>query len=171
MAQVDGNKKIITFTDEIPLSPGFSKPEEAIAFAKYIDDKRKSELNLELTQIQGKIVNSFHWDEQNLILEFERNLYLHLTIEDQLLCVRITNNHAVKTDQNTIYEKIYSENLKILFLPQKIIQKYIGKTFMKIQLGERFAWLYFREMPLLIFCVVHSIKESDKPFLSWDESE
>jgi hypothetical protein len=168
---VGGNKRVITFTDDITFTSGFTKAEDAINYAKYIDDKRRSELKFDVTRVQGKIVNLFHWNEQNLVLEFEEDLYLRITIVDRLISVQVANNNLVQTDRNITYEKIYSKNMKVDFCPQCITKKYIGKTFTNIQIGERVAWLYFHGMPLLIFCVVHSIKESEELFLSWDESE
>jgi hypothetical protein len=59
----------------------------------------------------------------------------------------------------------------MLWEPQSIADKYIGKKFIKLQIGDQFAWLYFHEVPLLLYCTWQQIREKDTLLLTWEESE
>ncbi len=136
---------------------------------------RKSQFQLDISPLQGKVVRQIHWDDRTLILEFERATFLQIStfVEPQNGChynVRIVNSHSVKTDREAVtkwgYEHgIYDDKY------QEIANIYIGKTFTNVYCGPQNVFLYFLHMPLLILCTVVQVVESEKFVLSWGESD
>jgi hypothetical protein len=173
MTQADGKMEIkkITIINSLWCDPTFTTPEAAINYSTFYDQKRKQELGLDITSIYGQVVKQFHWDNQNLILEFNDGLFLKITICDQIFDIQIVKSHFVITDRNTIFDITMPSGMQYQWTPQKIAEKYIGQEFVKIYLGEHEMWLYFKAMPLLIYCTIDTIKESKQLFLSWIESE
>ena len=150
---------------------GYSSPNEAISGAKAIHKQRMQELNLDLSDVVGKQVVNFHWDDHHLILEFENGFFLELKSENKLLHVHLIDKTDVVTSRDAIVQKIYQDGSSSIWKPGEIAQEYIGKIFIGTQLGRQDAWLYFKDMPFLIFCILMKIKESDELFLSWNESD
>jgi len=149
---------------------GYPSPGEAISAAEAIHRQRMQEMNLNLDDVIGKRVLNFHWDDQNLALEFENGLFLELMSKNKLLHAHLTDKINISTDRDTTFEEHYPSGSTSVWAPHEIADNYIGKVFTNIQIGRQDAWLYFKNMPLLIFCLLMKIKESDKLFLSWDES-
>jgi hypothetical protein len=160
---------------DVPNSPTALSIEEAIQLGKYLDTRRKQQLGLDVSSIQGKPVKQFHWDEQQLILEFEDNLFLEIKIINQLIDIRVVNSHSICTNRELVFDlsfdEICPEGLQMLWEPQSIADKYIGKKFIKLQIGDQFAWLYFQEVHLLLYCTWNKIREKDTLLLTWEESE
>jgi hypothetical protein len=160
---------------DIPKFPTANSIEEAIYLGGYLDMRRQQELGLEISQIQGKVVKQFHWNEQQLLLEFENTLFLKIEIINQLLDIKLVDSHSICTNRDIVFslsfDEVYPSGLQILRNPQYIANKYIGKNFIKLQIGDQFVWLYFQDMHFLIHCTWYKVRESDTLFLSWEESE
>jgi hypothetical protein len=165
-------KRNITLTNSsLPTIPAFDTLEGAINYSKDTNQKRMFELGLDITLVQDQCVKQFHWDDQNLVLEFDDDLFLNFSIRNQYLDIRIEKNNSIVTDRKMVFKIQYSSGMNAIWNPQKIANTYTGKKLVKMQIGEQYAWLYFHKELLLIFCTVHTIKESDNLFLLWDESE
>ena len=159
--------KSITFEK----TPTFSSLEASISYSKEVDVRRKSEMCLDLSLIQGKTIRQFHWDDQHLLLEFETDLFLVVSIEETLLKLQIEKCPRIISKAEEIYEITFSQELQLQINAQEIADKYQGKKFLNVTIGDHYAWLYFEGMRDLIFCTIDVIKESNNLFLSWNESE
>jgi hypothetical protein len=172
MNQEDGNmNRKITIIESLPFNISFTTPQDSIMYSKMIDQKRKTELGLDISVIRGMKVSEFHWDDRNLVIELDNTTFLITTIKQSNLTMKISTTHSIVTNRNVIYEITFPSGRRIQRSPQKIVQKYIGKEFYNIQIGEQYAWFYFKNMPLLILCTIDKIQESNELYLSWAESE
>jgi hypothetical protein len=161
----------ITIIESLPFNMSFTTPQDSIMYSKMTDQKRKLELELDISFIRGMKVSQFYWDDQNLVVELDNTTFLITTIEQSNLTIKISPTHSIVTNRNVIYEITFPSGRKIQRVPQKIAQKYIGKEFFDIKIGVQHAWFYFKNMPLLIFCTIDRIRESNELYLSWEESE
>ena len=164
------NMKEVTLAD-LTFTRTFRSPYEAIEYSRQSDLEQKRKFNFDAFPIRGKVVRQFHWNEQQLVLEFEENLFLRIFIRDHdEIEIGVIASNTIETHENVSYS-ITWPNSWVLWRPSVIAQKYAGKTFSKVHLGQKHVYLYFENTPLLIFCTMNKNVLNGELFLTWDESE
>ena len=181
MAQADGSdtknmkiQKIVTKDLIFTKTPGFATIADAVESGKKTNAQRHKELGLDVTPIQNRKVVQFHWNLEQLVLQFDNNLFLRICLfrdNDEKINVSVEKNICIQTDWFLEFDLLISGTLPFLWKPSEIAKKYTGKIFEKIYLGESYLYLYFREMQLLIFCHVEQDITNDRLILTWSESE
>ena len=149
----------------------FDNAIDAIEFGKKNNTKRQEELKLDITPIQGRKVVQFHWDLEQLALQFDNYLFLKIHLSHDDTNVSVVKDISIQTNWFLAFDLLFSGTYSFLWKPSEIAKKYTGKIFEKIWLGENHLFLYFREMPLLIFCHVTQDVTNDRLILTWSESQ
>jgi hypothetical protein len=164
-------QKIVTKNLAFTKSPGFDNAIDAIEFGKKNNAKRHEELELDITPIQGRKVVQFHWDLEQLALQFDNDLFLKIYLFRDDINVSVVKDISIQTDWFLAFDLLFSETYSFLWNPSEIAKKYTGKIFENIWLSENHLFLYFREMSLLIFCHVTQDVTNDRLILTWSESQ
>lgn len=155
-------------------TPGFDNIMDAIEYGKKTHTQRHAELGLDITPIRNRKVVQFHWDFEQLALQFDNDLFLRVYLDcnkDDRIYVSVVKDICIQTDRFLAFDLLMSETHSFLWKPFQIAKKYTEKVFKGVSLGERHLNLYFPEMPLLLFCCVEQDITNDRLMLFWSEGE
>ena len=150
---------------------GFTNPIDAIEYGKRTNEQRHKELGLDTTSVRNRAVVRFHWNFEQLILQFEDNVFLKIYLSHDRLNVSVEDKIDIQTNRFQAFNLFFSGTNPFFWNPSEIAKGYTGKIFENIYLGESELFLYFRGMPLLIHCCVEQDVTNNRLFLFWSESE
>ena len=125
-------QKIVTKDIVFVQTSRYANQADAITHGKMINNQRRKELGLDITPIRNRAVIQFHWNFDQLILEFESNLFLRTCLSGDKINVALRGFVDIKTDENLAFDLLLSGNYCYIWNPSKIAKDYTGKIFKDI---------------------------------------
>jgi len=122
--------------------------------------------------VSGRRILRFCWTDSALALELDNGSFLNVTAgEDQVLCslTRESAIGATESLQDDVLLDTGGEPRQ--WRRTEIAERYSGKVLSRLWFARTHIFIYAREMPLLILCLLAKRAPDGVPVLLWNESQ